>query len=66
LAKNLLRNLLIIVEIKLVEILEREALHLDELVRISGIPTAEVSARLTIMEMKGLVRNLGNGMYKKV
>jgi DNA processing protein len=52
-------------EIKLVKILAREPLHLDELVRISGIPTSEVSARLTIMEMKGLVRCVGNGIYKK-
>jgi DNA processing protein len=54
------------VEIKIIEILDREPLHLDELVRISGINTSEVSARLTIMEMKGLVRNLGNSIYKKV
>jgi DNA processing protein len=54
------------IESKIIEILECEPLHLDELVRISGIPTPEVSARLTIMEMKGLVRNLGNGIYKKL
>ena len=45
---------------KLVEILDVEPLRLDELVRISGVTTPEVSARLTIMEMKGL------GVYKKV
>ncbi len=50
----------------LLEILENEALHLDELVRISKCKTAEISARLTIMEMKGLVRNLGKGMYRKI
>jgi DNA processing protein len=53
------------VESKIVEILDCEPLHLDEIVRISGITTSEVSARLTIMEMKGLVRNLGQGVYKK-
>ncbi len=52
-------------EAKLLEILENEPLHLDELVRISGGKTPEISARLTIMEMKGLVRNLGKGIYKK-
>jgi DNA processing protein len=52
-------------EEKLLEILENESLHLDELVRISGGKIPEISARLTIMEMKGLVRNLGKGMYKK-
>ncbi|HKB88552.1 MAG TPA: DNA-processing protein DprA [Patescibacteria group bacterium] len=54
------------VEAKIVEILEVEPLHLDELVRISGITTSEVSARLTIMEMKGLVRNMGGGIYKRI
>jgi len=53
-------------EAKFLEILEREPLHLDELVRISGGATSEVSARLIIMEMKGMVRNMGKGVYKKV
>ena len=53
------------IEINIIEILEREPLHLDELVRISGIATSEVSARLTIMEMKGLVRNMGGGVYRR-
>ncbi len=53
-------------EEKLLEILRNEALHLDELVRISGCQTSEISARLTIMEMKGMVKNLGKGMYRKI
>lgn len=52
-------------EEKILKLLENEALHLDELVRISKCKTSEISARLTIMEMKGLVRNLGKGMYRK-
>lgn len=52
-------------EEKILHILENEALHLDELVRISGSKTPEISARLTIMEMKGMVRNMGKGIYKK-
>lgn len=52
-------------EEKILKILENEALHLDELVRISKCKTAEISARLTIMEMKGMVRSLGKGIYKK-
>lgn len=53
-------------EAKILEILENEALHLDELVRISGGKTPEISARLTIMEMKGMVRSMGKGVYKRV
>jgi DNA processing protein len=52
-------------EAKLAEFLENEPLHLDELVRITGGKTSEISARLTIMEMKGIVKNLGKGMYKR-
>lgn len=52
-------------EVSILGYLDKEALHLDELVRISGLATPEISARLTIMEMKGLVRNLGGGIYKK-
>ncbi len=53
-------------EAKLVEILEVEPMHLDELVRITGGKTSEVSARLIILEMKGLVKNLGGGIYRKI
>ena len=51
---------------KLIEILEREPLHLDQIAVISGFDVSDVSARLTIMELKGLVKNLGGGVYKKV
>lgn len=53
-------------EAKIIDILGLEPLHLDELVRISGRKTSDVSARLTFMEMKGMVRNLGQGMYRRV
>ena len=50
-------------EEKLLKTLSKEPLHLDELVRILGLAADVVSARLTIMEIKGLVKNLGNGTY---
>lgn len=53
-------------ESKIIEILKYEPLYLDELVRISGEKTSVISARLTIMEMKGLVKNLGKGRYTKI
>ena len=53
-------------EEKLVEILTNEPLHLDELARISGLAVSVISARLTVMELKGMVKNVGNGVYKKV
>lgn len=53
-------------EVKLLEILENEPFHLDEIVRISTLKVSDVSARLTVMELKGLVKNLGGGIYKKI
>lgn len=53
-------------ERKIAEILGTEPLHLDELVRITGFTISQISARLTIMEMKGLVKSLGGGTYKKI
>lgn len=53
-------------EEKIVKVLSSESLHLDEIARISGFHVSEVSARLSIMELKGLVINLGSGVYRKV
>jgi DNA processing protein len=49
----------------LLSIIDSEPLHLDEVARISGLKVSDISARLTIMEMKGMVRSLGGGVYKK-
>lgn len=46
--------------------LEREPLHLDEIVRLTGKDTGFVSATLSMMEIKGLVKNLGGMVFKKV
>jgi DNA processing protein len=48
------------------KVLENEPLHLDEIARILSLDVAEVSARLTVMELKGLVKNMGRGVYKKL
>jgi hypothetical protein len=53
-------------EIELIRILEAEPLHLDEPVRISGSKTSEISARLSIMETKRMIRNIWNGIYKNM
>lgn len=53
-------------EKKLLEVLENEQMHLDEIARTSKLSVNEVSAKLTMMELKGLVRSLGGGVYKCV
>jgi DNA processing protein len=53
-------------EEQVLQLLDNSERHLDELVRISGIKAAELSGRLTIMEMKGRIKNIGSGVYKKI
>jgi DNA processing protein len=51
-------------EEKIVKVLENEELHVDEIARLSKINANEVSAKLTMMELKGIIKNLGGGVYK--
>jgi DNA processing protein len=43
--------------------LSREPIHLDELVRRTGLPTATVSSSLALMELRGVVRRVDNTCY---
>jgi DNA processing protein len=40
-----------------------EPLHIDELCRASGLPTAEVSSALVMMELKGMVQQVASMTY---
>jgi len=44
-------------------VLSQEPRHIDEITKASNLASTQISATLTIMEMKGKVRNLGNMMY---
>jgi DNA processing protein len=50
-------------EQRLLDLLSREPVHIDEVVRSTGLPTNEVSATLGMMELKGLVRQVGGMNY---
>ncbi len=50
-------------EAKLLPHLSREPIHVDALTKLSTLDSPAVNATLTIMEMTGKVRNLGNMMY---
>ncbi len=54
------------VESKILEIISRESLHLDEISRILGLEVSLISAKLSLMEIKGLVKSLGGGSYKRI
>lgn len=50
-------------EEKILSILGEDELHFDEIVRQSQMETAKIGSLLSIMEIKGIVRNVGNNNY---
>ncbi|HZO28827.1 MAG TPA: DNA-processing protein DprA [Chloroflexota bacterium] len=50
-------------EAALLQLLSDEPTHVDDLTRGSKLPSATVSATLTILELKGLARQLGSMQY---
>lgn len=50
-------------EAKILKHLSKEPIHIDKLVEKTGLDAAAVSSTLTLMEMKGKVRNLGGMNY---
>lgn len=53
-------------ESKIVGIFESGEIHIDEVARILGLKINEISAKLTVMQLKGLIKDLGGGIYKKI
>lgn len=50
-------------ETKLLEIISKEPIFINEIIRLSGLDAGEVTSALTFLEMKGKVRNLGGQQY---
>ncbi len=51
------------VETKLLEIIGKDPIIMNEIIKLSGIPPGEATSALTFLEMKGKVRNLGGQQY---
>ena len=51
------------IEARVLGYLSADALHVDDLVRRSGLPVATVSSTLTLLELKGLARSVGPMLY---
>lgn len=47
----------------ILQYLEADAIHADDLARITGLPIATVTAVLTILELKGLAQSAGHMQY---
>jgi DNA processing protein len=50
-------------EKKLLNHLAKEPMHINDLIRLTKLDTNVINSTLTIMEMKGMVKNLGNMQY---
>lgn len=50
-------------EARLLELLDNEPLHVDEIRHQTDLPIEKVTATLTLMELKGMVRQVGNMHY---
>lgn len=50
-------------EAAILAVLSREPRHIDEVQQVTDLPVAQVSAALTMMELKGLVRQVGGMQY---
>ena len=53
-------------EEKLLRVLTHEPLHMDDIRNQTGLPIERVSATLVMMELKGLVRQVGGMNYVAV
>ena len=54
------------IETKLMKVLSHEPLHMDDIRNQTGLPIERVSATLVMMELKGLVRQVGGMNYVAV
>lgn len=52
-------------EQRAIETLE-EPLSLDEIIKRSGLPAHEIMTATSMLEIKGLVKNMGAGIYRKI
>ena len=54
------------IEARLLSVLADEPQHIDEICNLSGLPIEQVSATLTVMELKGMVRQAGGMNFSLV
>jgi len=47
----------------LLALISHEPSHIDEIIRVSGLPTTTVSAALLTMELKGMIKHFGGMQY---
>jgi len=53
-------------EERIVSALETEPLYIDEIIKQTNLKAAEANARLTALELKGVVKNIGGNTYQRI
>ena len=53
-------------ERRLLQHLDVDPIHIDDLARLTGLPVQEVSSTLTILELKGVAQMVGHMQYSRV
>lgn len=53
-------------EEEILKFLEFEPRHINELVELTQLDMSTINSRLTIMEINGLVKNIGNMQYIRI
>lgn len=54
------------IEKNILKVLDQEPLHIDKIVQSSMLDISVVNSTLSVMEMKGMIKNLGNQTYLKI
>lgn len=50
----------------ILKLLDRTPMHIDKLVRISGLSSNTISSVVTMLEINGMIKNIGNMNYAKI
>lgn len=53
-------------ELKVVTVMTREPLHIDQILRLSGLASAQVNSTLVQLELKGVVKRFPGQLYLKI
>jgi DNA processing protein len=53
-------------ELLILKILQKEALHIDDVQAISGLPIERISSTLSFLELKGFVKKTGNMIFSAI
>jgi len=54
------------IESKILELLSKIPIHIDEIIKSAQVNPAIISANLTLLEIKGRIKNLGGAKYVKI